>query len=105
MTKEKPKYFAVKAMFPAENIEITNRIIWCNENSIKFFNVGIRGIKIGDVFYDEEQMKEIGTHELYDDNGTKKGEIDLITMPPINIGMGFVFHNEIDALAFKLRWI
>ena len=50
-------------------------------------------------------MQKIGVLSLQDDDGETKGEIDLSTLPPINIGMIFVFHDEVDAVAFKLRWI
>jgi len=96
--------FAVKSMFPAEHIETANRLEWCQENNMEFFNVSIRGTKVGDVFYDEQEMQEIGVLELLDADGVKKGEINLETLPPINIGMGFVFHDETDAAAFKLQW-
>jgi len=101
---EQSDYYAVKVMFPAESMEVTERIDWCKENEIEWFPTNIRGIKVADVYYEEEEMQEIGVLTLHGKNGDK-GEIDLSTMPPINIGMGFVFHNEIDAVAFKLRWI
>ena len=101
---EKPTYYCVKVMHVAESMEIAERIEWCVENELKFFNQGIRGIKVGNVFYEETEMKEIGLLTLSDDNGGS-GEIDLLTMPPINIGMIFAFNNEIDVTAFKLRWV
>lgn len=101
---EKPTYYCIKVMHVAESMEIAERIAWCIENELKFFNQGIRGIKIGGIFYEEEEMKEIGLLVLHSDNGGS-GEIDLAQMPPINIGMIFAFHNEIDVTAFKLRWI
>lgn len=102
---EKPDYYAIKVMHPAESIEITERIEWCKENEITWFPKTIRGTIVGGVHYEEEEMQKIGKLLLQDDNGVTLGEIDLSTLPPINIGMGFVFHNEIDAVAFKLRWI
>lgn len=103
--EEKPTYFAVKAMFPAESVEIAERIEWCKENEMDFIPVNIRGIKVGEIFYEEDEMKDIGILELQDDAGVTKGEIDLSTMPPINIGMGFAFKSEEDVTAFKLRWV
>ena len=102
---KKSDYYAVKVMYPVESIEVTERIDWCRESEIEWFPKTIRGTKVGDVHYEEEEMKEIGILSLKGDNGDTLGEIDLSTLPPINIGMIFVFHNEIDAVAFKLRWI
>lgn len=99
-----PDYYAVKAMFPAESYEIQERIEWCKENEITFFNVNIRGCTFAGKHYTEEEMKEIGTITL-DDGKKNIAEINLRTLPPKNIGMGFVFHDEMDAIAFKLRWI
>lgn len=91
-------------MHVAESTEIAERIEWCVENDLKFFNQGIRGIKVGGVFYEEIEMKEIGLLVLSNNNGGS-GEIDLAQMPPINIGMIFAFNDEIDVTAFKLRWM
>ena len=93
-------YFAVKVMHIAESIEIAERIEWCKENSIEFFPVSILGCYTAGKYYTKEEMQEVGELEI--------GEgafINLATLPPINIGMGFVFYNEIDACAFKLQWI
>lgn len=102
---EQPHYYAIKVMYPVESIEVAERIDWCTENEITWFPKTIRGTMIAGVHYDEEEMKEIGILSLQDDNGITKGEIDLATLPPKNIGIIFVFHNEIDVVAFKLRWI
>ena len=96
-----PQYYAVKVMFPAESIEIQNRIEWCKENNIPFFNVSINGCFINGTHYTDTEMKKIGTLVL----GDNVAEIDLQNLPPKNIGMGFVFNDELDAIAFKLRWI
>ena len=47
----------------------------------------------------QDEMKEVGEIDL-----GSGAFINLATLPPINIGMGFVFHNDIDACAFKLKW-
>jgi len=100
MNKQQKEYFAVKVMHVAESIEIAERIEWCKENDIEFFPVNISGCFIAGKHYTKEEMQETGV--LYLGEGA---EIDLSTLPPINIGMGFVFHDEIDACAFKLQWI
>ena len=102
---EKPTYYCIKVMHVAESMEIADRIEWCVENDLDFFNQGVRGIKVGDVFYEEVEMKEVGVLTLLDSNGNPGGEIDLSQMPPINIGMIFAFKDEIDVTAFKLRWV
>ena len=96
-------YYAVKVMHPAEAIEIADRIEWCVENEIKFFNSSIMGCRIAGKFYTAEEMLKIGVLRL--SNAIGEAEIDLSTLPPKNIGMAFVFHAEEDAVAFKLRWI
>jgi hypothetical protein len=98
------EYYAVKSMFVAESIETAERIEWCNEYNINFFNTAIMGTVIGGKPYTSDEMKEIGIME-FSENGITKAEIDLSTLPPKNIGMGFVFHTEQDAVAFKLRWM
>lgn len=102
---EQPHYYAIKVMYPVESMEITERIEWCTESEINWFPKTIRGTIVAGVHYEEEEMKKIGVLLLQNGGGETKGEIDLSTLPPINIGMIFVFHNEIDAVAFKLRWI
>ncbi len=96
------EYYAIKVMHPAESLEISERIEWCKENSIEFFNRTILGCYIAGRFYTSEEMRETGVLQI----GAKIGEaeIDLSTLPPINIGMAFVFHSKEDAVAFKLAW-
>jgi len=101
---DKPTYFAVKSMYPAESMEIAQRIEWCKTNEIQWFSTAILGVKVGEVFYEKEEMQEIGELELKDNSGVTQGIIDLSTLPPKNIGIGFVFYNEVDASAFKLAW-
>lgn len=91
-------------MHVAESPEMAERLEWCVENDLKFFNQGIRGIKVGGKFYEEDEMKEVGVLTLLDNNGNPGGEINLAQMPAINIGMIFAFNDEIDVTAFKLRW-
>lgn len=95
----KPDYYAIKVMHIAESIEIAERIEWCKENKIEFFPVSILGCFVAGNHYTAEEMQEIGVLTL-----GEGAEIDLSTLPPINIGMGFVFYNEVDACAFKLKW-
>ena len=94
------EYFAIKVMHVAESTEITERIEWCKENDIEFVPVNIGGCYIGGKYYTEEEMQEVGEIEI-----GKGAFINIATFPPINIGMGFVFYNEIDAFAFKLQWV
>lgn len=95
-------YYAIKVMHPVESLEVSERIEWCKENGIEFFNRTILGCHVGGRFYIAEEMQETGVLQI----GSKIGEaeIDLSTLPAINIGMVFVFKLEEDALAFKLAW-
>lgn len=105
MTTGEVQYYAVKAMFPAESIEIADRIEWCKDNEVKFSNVSIMGCFLNGRHYTSEEMQETGVLTYSDTDGNEVAEINLSTLPPINIGIGFVFFNETDAIAFKLRWI
>ena len=94
-----PDYYAIKVMHPAESIEISERIKWCKENDLDFFNVSIMGIFFDGVYYTSDEMQEIGTLNI-----SSGIAIDLANMTPKNIGMAFVFKDKADVTAFKLRW-
>ncbi len=93
-------FYAIKVMHPAESIEIFERIEWCKENDLDFFNASIMGILIADVYYTADEMQKLKTLSL-----APGIEIDLSNMTPKNIGMAFLFKNEADVTAFKLRWV
>ena len=100
---ERPQFYAIKVLYPVESTEMADRIDWCKENKMDFFNQSIMGCMFANKYYTEEEMREIGTLTLNEQGNV--AEIDLDRLPPKCIGCAFVFKNEMDAIAFKLRWM